>query len=139
MIDKIKNLTSKEKAELYQEAKSDYINQNNIRELIKEAHKIFLIYVNYCAVNYAKSKNKDDNYANMMQDMYLSKYIFKISIDPFYAKHYKSDLNYFRRNEMLSKATEYYMIVQDSYDVHEMKKNLDLIYDMYIEDLRNDD
>lgn len=74
-------------------------------------------------MNYAKSKNKDDDYANIMQDMYLSKYIFKISIDPFYAKHYKSNLDYFRRNERLSKAIEHYMIIQDSYDVDEMKRN----------------
>ena len=107
-------------------------------KLIKVAHKIYFIYVNYCAENYAKSKNRDNDYAIKMVDMYLSKYIFKIQSDPFDTKFYKSDLNYFRRNERLAKATEYYMIIQESYDVDEMKRNLDLIYDMYIEDLKND-
>lgn len=138
MKDMLDLLTNGEKAKLYKNAKLNYANQNDERELIKEAHKIFLTYVNYFANKYAKLNNKDDEYAGKIQEMYISKYIFKMPINPIDAKRYKSDLNYFRRNERLGKVTEYYMIIQDSYNVDEMKKNLDLIYDMYAEDLKND-
>ena len=139
MKDMLDLLTNGEKAKLYNNIKLNHRDQNDERELIKEAHKIFLIYVSYCANKYAKLNNKDDEYAEKMKEMYVSKYIFKIPVNSIDAKRYKSDLNYFRRSERLGKATEYYMIIQDSYDVDEIKKNLDLIYDMYIEDLKNDD
>ena len=139
MKDMLDLLTNGEKAKLYNNIKLNHRNQNDERELIKKAHKIFLIYVSYYANKYAKLNNKDDEYAEKMKEMYVSKYIFKIPVNSIDAKRYKSDLNYFRRSERLGKATEYYMIIQDSYDVDEIKKNLDLIYDMYIEDLKNDD
>lgn len=139
MKKRIENMTNKEKAKVYEEVKIISLNKTDMTELIKDTHKVFFIYVNYCAKKYAKLKNKDEDYAIKIQTMYLKKYIFKYKLDLFDIKCYGSDLNYFRKNERLLKATEYYMTIQESYDIDEIKKNLNLIYDFYIEDLKNDE
>lgn len=58
MWDKFEGLTNKEKIESFQKLKSKYAKLDDMFELIKVAHKIFFIYVNYCLKKMINQKTR---------------------------------------------------------------------------------